>query len=89
MATKIAIEQLGRKASVCLADLASTDELRELVTRIIGMEAQVDIFVNCPGSQRRHSTSDFPIEDWDEVSARIFCSVETHSQPHGRSFTSI
>lgn len=67
MATKDAIERLGRKATIYHADLASKADLKGLVGRITGDGHDVSILVNCGGIQRRHPAQVFPDKDWDEV----------------------
>ena len=66
--TKTEIENLGRKASIFHADLASADEMKGLVKKITDAGHDIDILVNCGGIQRRHPAHQFPDEDWNEVS---------------------
>lgn len=65
--TKEAIEKLGRKAQIYIADLASNDSMKALVPKLLEDGHQVDILLNCGGIQRRHPAHQFPDEDWAEV----------------------
>lgn len=69
--TKQAIENLGRKASIYVADLASASDVGGLTKRILADGHDVDILVNCGGIQRRHPAHEFPDNDWNEVSVRM------------------
>ena len=71
--TKTEIENLGRKASIFHADLASADEMKGLVKEITDSGHDIDILVNCGGIQRRHPAHQFPDEDWNEVSNAHAC----------------
>ncbi|KAJ5083858.1 hypothetical protein NUU61_008437 [Penicillium alfredii] len=65
--TKEKIEELGRKATIYTADLASQASVSSLVLTVIHDGHDVDILLNCAGIQRRHPSLLFPQEDWDEV----------------------
>lgn len=65
--TKEAIEKLGRKAQIYVADLASNDSMKALLPKVLGDDHTVDILLNCGGIQRRHPAHQFPDEDWAEV----------------------
>ena len=67
IATKTAIEDLGRKAQIYEVDLASTPALSGLVPKILHDGHQIDILLNCAGIQRRHPSHQFPNQDWNEV----------------------
>lgn len=69
--TKQAIEKLGRKASIYVADLASASDVGGLTKRILADGHDVDLLVNCGGIQRRHPAHEFPDNDWNEVSVRM------------------
>lgn len=66
-ATKTAVEQLGRKATVYEADLSSTESVAALVPAILKDGHRIDILLNCAGIQRRHLSEQFPLTDWSEV----------------------
>lgn len=70
--TKDGIEKLGRKAAIFYADLASADDMKGLVKKIIDAGHDIDILVNCGGIQRRHPAHQFPDDDWNEVCS---CSI--------------
>ncbi|KAI0017569.1 2-deoxy-D-gluconate 3-dehydrogenase [Xylariomycetidae sp. FL0641] len=65
--TKKKIEELGRKAFVYTADLASQPAVESLAKKILDDGHDVDILVTCAGIQRRHPAHEFPMNDWDEV----------------------
>ncbi|KAI9903521.1 hypothetical protein N3K66_000050 [Trichothecium roseum] len=65
--TKRRVEELGRRATVYVADLASQESVEALGPRILGDGHDVDILVTCAGIQRRHPAHEFPMSDWDEV----------------------
>ena len=69
--TKQAIEKLGRKASIYVADLASVSDVGGLTKRILADGHDIDILVNCGGIQRRHPAHEFPDNDWNEVSVEL------------------
>jgi 2-deoxy-D-gluconate 3-dehydrogenase len=72
IATKEAIEKLGRSALIYTADLASPDHVAALTPRILADGHKIRILVNCAGIQRRHPCEAFPDSDFDEV--RFVCS---------------
>jgi 2-deoxy-D-gluconate 3-dehydrogenase len=49
--TKRKVEELKRKASIVYADLASPDEMRGLVKRVVDDGHDISIVVNCGGIQ--------------------------------------
>ncbi|KAI5370830.1 Putative short-chain dehydrogenase/reductase SDR, NAD(P)-binding domain superfamily [Septoria linicola] len=65
--TKEAIETLGRKAQIYIADLSSNDSMKALVPKVLKDGHQIDVLLNCGGIQRRHPAHQFPDEDWNEV----------------------
>jgi 2-deoxy-D-gluconate 3-dehydrogenase len=65
--TKKAVEALGRKAYIVLADLSEKSSVRTLVARALQIVPKLDILVNAAGIQRRHPAHEFPDEEWDEV----------------------
>jgi 2-dehydro-3-deoxy-D-gluconate 5-dehydrogenase len=71
--TRMSIENLGRKATVYHADLASSDDMSGLVKRITTDGHDINILVNCGGIQRRHPAHEFPDDDWNDVCSRM-CS---------------
>lgn len=89
-ATKRSIEQIGRKAVVYAANLASNDSIDDLTKVLLADGHRIDILVNCAGIQRRHASHEFPNEDWDEVNLLTFLisseaelRVDPASQPIG------
>ncbi|MCJ1280860.1 hypothetical protein MMC26_000177 [Xylographa opegraphella] len=65
--TKTSIENLGRKATIFVADLASHSAVSSLVSEILRQIPRIDILLNCGGIQRRHPSHQFPDADWNEV----------------------
>ncbi|KAL2020486.1 hypothetical protein VTK56DRAFT_8371 [Thermocarpiscus australiensis] len=66
-ATRDAIRNLGRKATIYTADLGSADDVSKLVPRILADGHQIRILVNCAGIQRRHPCEKFPDSDFNQV----------------------
>lgn len=69
-ATKSKILELGRKATIVTADLASDADVSSLAERVLAKKHDVDILVTCAGIQRRHPSHIFPKSDWDEVNEK-------------------
>ncbi|KAM0721296.1 hypothetical protein Q7P37_003584 [Cladosporium fusiforme] len=65
--TKQAVEALGRKATIYVADLASASSIAALVPRILKDGHSIHVLLNCGGIQRRHPSHQFPDSDWNEV----------------------
>lgn len=65
--TKEAIEGLGRKAWVYIADLSSQESVSALVSKVLADDHEIRILVNCAGIQRRHPCEEFPDKDFNEV----------------------
>lgn len=65
--TRQNIEDLGRKAMIYTADLASRESVSTLVSNVLNDGHDIDILLNCAGIQRRHASHVFPDNDWDEV----------------------
>ncbi|KAH8602903.1 2-deoxy-d-gluconate 3-dehydrogenase-like protein [Bisporella sp. PMI_857] len=61
------VEGAGRKATIYVADLASQEEVAALTPAILKDGHKIQILVNCAGIQRRHPSSQFPDNDWNEV----------------------
>lgn len=51
-----------------LGDLAEVKTTFDRALQLPEMDGRIDILVNCGGIQRRHDSTEFPEEDWDEVS---------------------
>lgn len=67
LSTKEAIEKLGRRAQIYVADLASQDSVRAIVPKVLEDGHDIHILLNCGGIQRRHPSHQFPDDDWSEV----------------------
>ncbi|KAK4200142.1 putative 2-deoxy-D-gluconate 3-dehydrogenase [Triangularia verruculosa] len=65
--TAAAIQQLGRKAAIYIADLSSPKNVQQLVPELLAEGHEIRILVNCAGIQRRHPCEKFPDDDFNEV----------------------
>ncbi|KAF2655941.1 NAD(P)-binding protein [Lophiostoma macrostomum CBS 122681] len=65
--TKTAIEALGRRATIYVADLSSPSSVSSLVPNILADGHRIHILLNCGGIQRRHPAHQFPDDDWHAV----------------------
>lgn len=65
--TKKAVQALGRKSQIYVADLASHESIKQLVPKVLADGHRIDILLNCGGIQRRHPAHQFPDDDWAEV----------------------
>jgi 2-deoxy-D-gluconate 3-dehydrogenase len=65
--TRKAVEDIGRKATIYVADLASKEDVAGLTPSILKDGHKITILVNCAGIQRRHPSAQFPDSDWNEV----------------------
>ncbi|OCK80090.1 NAD(P)-binding protein [Lepidopterella palustris CBS 459.81] len=77
--TKLAIEALGRTATIYTADLSSNPSVSALLPSILASNPhlRISILLNCGGIQRRHPSHLFPSEDWDAVLQVNLTSVFT------------
>jgi len=64
-----AVRALGRKYCESVVDLrvASVEDLKAVVTRIVSKLGRIDILVNNAGTIRRTPAIDFSETDWDDV----------------------
>ncbi|CAO2650831.1 Nn.00g091280.m01.CDS01 [Neocucurbitaria sp. VM-36] len=76
-ATKQAIEALGRKATIYVADLSSKASVSALTPSILADGHRIHILVNSGGIQRRHPAHQFPDSDWESVLQVNLTSVFT------------
>ncbi|KAK5256139.1 hypothetical protein LTR40_010584, partial [Exophiala xenobiotica] len=81
--TKLAIESLGRKATIYTADLGNQAEVSSVAPKILADGHDVSILVTCAGIQRRHPSHEFPLRDWDEVLQVNLTSVFTLCRDFG------
>lgn len=65
-------------------DLGDRTQAQGLVGRAIEKLGQLDVLVNDAGTQRRHPSEDFPLEDWDHVLAINLDAVWITCQAAGR-----
>lgn len=64
--TKNAIEALGRKVTIIIADLAECSAVGSIVSQITSSQ-DFEILVNVAGIQRRIAAEDFPQDVYNEV----------------------
>lgn len=58
----------SQKYSIVEADLADMKSVKEVFPKALQKAGgTIDVLVNCGGIQRRHPSTEFPEEDWDEV----------------------
>ncbi|KAK5454236.1 hypothetical protein LTS15_006236 [Exophiala xenobiotica] len=81
--TKLAIESLGRKATIYTADLGNQAEVSSVAPKILADGHDLSILVTCAGIQRRHPSHEFPLRDWDEVLQVNLTSVFTLCRDFG------
>lgn len=83
---QVASQAVGQKHSTVEADLSDMQQVKTLFDRALAQSPTgvVDILVNCGGIQRRHPSTDFPEEDWDEVLNVNLKSVFLLCQSAGR-----
>ncbi|RKF59185.1 2-dehydro-3-deoxy-D-gluconate 5-dehydrogenase [Erysiphe neolycopersici] len=65
--TRDAVEALGKKSTIYVADLSSSAEVGGLIPSILKDGHKISILVNCAGIQYRSPSSQFPSNAWDEV----------------------
>ncbi|KAF1836856.1 NAD(P)-binding protein [Decorospora gaudefroyi] len=75
--TKQAIESLGRKATIYVADLSSQPSTSALLPTILSAGHTITILLNCHGIQKRHPAAHFPQQDWETVLQVNLTSVFT------------
>lgn len=74
--TKDKVTALGRQATVVECDLSDDKQVKSLAKKVTGpkseggLEAIVDVVINCGGIQRRNPAENFTDEDWDAVRIR-------------------
>lgn len=61
------VKRLGRSAIVISADVTSQDAMERAAQKAASTYSTVDILVNAHGINRRISTQDYPLKDWEEV----------------------
>jgi 2-deoxy-D-gluconate 3-dehydrogenase len=61
------ITKNNRKVNFVKANLLKREEVKSAFEKALGILGGVDILVNSAGTQRRHKSEEFPIEDWDVV----------------------
>ncbi|KAI9839532.1 MAG: hypothetical protein M1819_002158 [Sarea resinae] len=81
--TKEAIEALGRKATIYVADLSSHSSISKITPAILADGHKIDILLNCAGIQRRHPSHEFPDADWNDVLQVNLTSVFTLARDVG------
>ncbi|SNX85405.1 probable 2-deoxy-D-gluconate 3-dehydrogenase [Melanopsichium pennsylvanicum] len=82
----VANQSSSQKHSTVDADLSDMEAVKTLFDRALALShsGSIDILVNCGGIQRRHPSTDFPENDWDEVINVNLKAVWLLSQAAGR-----
>lgn len=78
------IKELGRNCTIVKCNLASREDLKEVVSQITKEHGLIDVLINCGGIQRRHPAENFPDSDWDEVLQVNLNSVFTLTRDVGK-----
>lgn len=86
--TKHAIEKLGRKAYIVVADLSSKEDVKSIVKKTLDIVPTFDILLNNAGIQRRSPAEDFSDEDWEEVIQVNLSTAWTLARDSGKHFLS-
>lgn len=78
------ISKNGRKVHTVKANLANREEVKSGFAKALETLGGIDILVNSAGTQKRHKSEDFPIEDWDTVIELNLTTVFSMCQLAGR-----
>jgi 2-deoxy-D-gluconate 3-dehydrogenase len=62
-----AIRAVGRRALVVPCDVADVAAIPAAVGEVVGTYGQIDVLVNCAGTQRRMTVLDATVEGWEQV----------------------
>jgi len=57
----------GPRVGAVVADLSRRDEVERSFREAYAYLGGLDILVNCAGTQARHPSEEFPLDDWDRV----------------------
>ncbi|RWA03326.1 hypothetical protein EKO27_g11777 [Xylaria grammica] len=87
--TQKAIEALGRRVHVYVADLSSASDVAALVPKVLSDGHTIRILVNCAGIQIRHPCEDFPDDDFNAVMQVNLNSVFTLCRDAGKHMLSL
>ena len=61
------MQDLGSQCKIVRAKLASSEDGRNVASKVLMHYARIDILLNCAGVQSRHLAEEFPDEDWERV----------------------
>src|ERR1700739_2380307 len=61
------MEKNNRKVNFVQANLSNREEVKSGFNKALTILGGIDILVNSAGTQKRHKSEEFPIEDWDIV----------------------
>ena len=67
----MAVEALGRKATVYTADLSSQSSVAGIVPAVLKDGHNIQILINCAGINKRHLSHQYPDSDLNEVRLTI------------------
>jgi len=79
-----AITKNNRKVNFVKANLSNRDEVKSSFAKALEILGGIDILVNSAGTQKRHPSENFPIEDWDIVLELNLTTVFSMCQLAGR-----
>lgn len=63
------VRAVGRRGEAFLANLASPDECRDLISRVVAAFSGVDILINMASVYRRKPFDELSADDWDGIQA--------------------
>lgn len=78
------ISKNNRKVNFVKANLSNREEVKSSFAKALEILGGIDILVNSAGTQKRHPSENFPIEDWDIVIELNLTTVFTMCQLAGR-----
>ncbi len=78
------IAKNNRKVNFVKANLSNREEVKSSFAKALEILGGIDILVNSAGTQKRHPSENFPIEDWDIVIELNLTTVFTMCQLAGR-----
>jgi len=78
------IEKNNRKVHYVQANLSNREEVKSAFAKALAALGGIDILINGAGTQKRHPSENFPIEDWDIVLELNLTTVFTMCQLAGR-----
>jgi 2-dehydro-3-deoxy-D-gluconate 5-dehydrogenase len=78
-----AIQKLGRKARIVIANLEDQTTVSKIIPSLLEEGQSMDILLTCAGIQRRHPAHEFPDSEWKDVLQVNLTSVFTLCRDFG------